>query len=95
MKVTKETLQKVAHLSRLELNKAEEKQMLKSLNDIVEWVDKLSELDTKGVVPLTHMTMEMDISREDEVKNEIPREKALNLAPKQDGAFFRVPKVIE
>jgi len=95
MKVNRDTLLKVAHLARLELDEAEEARMLDSLNDMVEWVGKLSELDTEGVAPLTHMSMETDVLRADEVKGEIAREQALRLAPDQNGESFRVPKVIE
>lgn len=95
MKVDKNTIEKIAHLSRLYLNDADEERMTKSMNNILDWVEKLQEVDTEGVLPLTHMTEEVNIIREDEIGNELEHEKALLNAPKKDSNYFRVPKVIE
>ncbi|HQS06538.1 MAG TPA: Asp-tRNA(Asn)/Glu-tRNA(Gln) amidotransferase subunit GatC, partial [Daejeonella sp.] len=53
-----------------------------------------NEVDTEGVDPLVYMSDEVNVLREDLVKYEISREEALKNAPKQDGKFFRVAKVI-
>jgi aspartyl-tRNA(Asn)/glutamyl-tRNA(Gln) amidotransferase subunit C len=55
---------------------------------------KLNELDTTGVEPLLHMSDEINVLREDEVKGSISREEALKAAPLHDEQFFKVPKVI-
>ena len=62
---------------------------------IVSWVDKLGELDTKDVEPLTSMSYEINALREDEVGDHLPHELALKNAPAKDNDYFRVPKVIE
>jgi len=95
MKVDKETLEKVAHLARLQIKPEEEDQLLKDMGEILNWVDKLSEVDTEGVEPLTHMTQEVNVFRVDKVEKTIERKDALKNAPEQDGQFFKVPKVMK
>ena len=85
----------MAHLSRLELSEQESTKMVGDLSKILNWMDQLKELDTTDVQPLTHMSEEVNVFREDLVKNELSREKALRNAPSQDGEYFQVPKVIE
>lgn len=93
MKVDKKTLEKISHLARLELDESKEEEMLESLSGILTWVEKLNELDTDNVEPLTNMSMEMNALREDEVRDHLEREKGLLNAPKKDTKFFKVPKV--
>ncbi|NEM98231.1 Asp-tRNA(Asn)/Glu-tRNA(Gln) amidotransferase subunit GatC [Pontibacter burrus] len=90
-----QTIRKLAHLSRLEFSEEKEQEMLGDLNKILNWVDKLRELDTENIEPLTHMTAEMNVMREDVAKNTITHEEALLNAPKKDSDYFRVPKVLE
>lgn len=93
MKIDKKTLEKISHLARLELDESKEKEMLESLSEILTWVEKLNELDTEQVEPLTNMTMEINALREDKVGKHLDREKGLLNAPERDKKFFRVPKV--
>ena len=65
------------------------------MTKIITWVEKLNEVDTHGVEPLTTMSHEINALREDEVKNHLNHEQALESAPKRDADYFRVPKVIE
>ena len=95
MKIDQKTVEKMAHLSRLELSEQESTKMVGDLSKILNWMDQLKELDTTDVQPLTHMSEEVNVFREDLVKNELSREKALRNAPSQDGEYFQVPKVIE
>ena len=94
MKITKEIVQKTAHLARLTFDAQGEAQMMEDLQKMVDWVDKLKELDTEGVEPLTGMSMEKNAFREDHVSGHISREQALKNAPQHDSEHFRVPKVI-
>jgi len=87
-------IDKVAHLARLEVNQEEKQGLLDDMNKILTFMDKLNEVDTTGVEPLIYMSDEVNVHREDVVKVEISREEALMNAPKQDGKFFRVAKVI-
>ena len=95
MKVDKETLEKVAHLARLSIKPEEEVQLLKDMGEILNWVDKLSEVDTEDVEPITHMTQEVNVLRADKAEKTIQREEALKNAPDQDGQFYKVPKVLK
>ncbi len=95
MKIDQNTLKKIAHLARLELDEATNESMLQDLNQILDWVAKLDELDTDGVEPLSHMTEEINQWRKDEAHDRLDKEKALQLAPRHDQDYFRVPKVID
>ncbi len=95
MQVDKEALQKIAHLARLEVRPEEEADLLNSLNEVLTWMEQLNEVDTTGIEPLTHISDETNVLREDEVKNQLLREQALANAPQHDGQFFEVPKVME
>jgi aspartyl-tRNA(Asn)/glutamyl-tRNA(Gln) amidotransferase subunit C len=95
MKIDQESLQKIAHLARLEVKPQEETEMLSSLNSVLTWMEELNEIDTENVKPLTHITLEINALREDKVIPGISRAEGLFNAPKQDGEYFRVPKVVE
>ncbi|MEQ9303100.1 MAG: Asp-tRNA(Asn)/Glu-tRNA(Gln) amidotransferase subunit GatC [Marinoscillum sp.] len=95
MKIDKATLQKIAHLARIEIDPAKEESYIKDLEEILTWVEKLNELNTDGVEPLTNMSFEINAFRSDEQSNTISHERALKNAPKKDSDYFRVPKVLE
>jgi len=95
MKIDRDLLNKIAHLSRLEIDEKDADKMIKDMSAIVDWVDKLSEVDTEGVEPLTTMSYEINALREDEVKEHLSHERALKNAPQKDADYFRVPKVLE
>ena len=95
MKIDKETLNKIAHLARLEFDDSNTEKMLKDMNSIIAFVEKLNEVNTDGVEPLTTMSHEVNALREDEVKPHLSHERALKNAPKKDSDYFRVPKVLE
>lgn len=94
MTIDQDTVEKIAHLARLELTGEEKQDMIKDMNKILDFMDKLNEIDTTGVEPLVYMTGEVNALREDVVKQEITREEALLNAPRQDGEHFLVAKVI-
>ncbi|KAB7730459.1 Asp-tRNA(Asn)/Glu-tRNA(Gln) amidotransferase subunit GatC [Rudanella paleaurantiibacter] len=95
MKVDKETLQKIAHLARLEVRPEEEAELLNSLNGVLNWMEQLNEVDTTGVEPLMHISPDLNVLRDDAVANHLPRAQALANAPQHDETFFQVPKVME
>lgn len=95
MKITKEIVEKTAHLARLQFDETEGEQITKDLQKMIDWVDKLKEVDTTGVTPLTHPSEEIDQFREDEKQLSINRNDGLKNAPKHDSVYFRVPKVIK
>ena len=65
MEIRRELLDKIAHLSRLEFEEKDAEKMMKDMTAIVDWVEKLSEVDTTGVEPLTTMSHEVNALRED------------------------------
>jgi len=95
MEVNDALIEKLAHLSRLEFNSKEKNEIKNDLQKMIAFVEKLDELDISGVEPLLHMTDEVNVLREDEVKGSISRDEALKNAPEHDGIFFKVPKVIK
>ena len=95
MKIDKQTLDKLAHLSRLEIKEADEAAMIRDLSNIVTFVEKLNEVNTDGVEPLTTMSQEINALRDDVAGGHLSHEEALKNAPSKDKDFFRVPKVIE
>ena len=95
MEINRVTLDKIAHLARLEFDEKEAVQMMKDMTEIVTWVEKLKEVNTDGVEPLTSMSHEINALREDEPEATLSREAALSQAPAINEEYFRVPKVLE
>ena len=95
MEVNDAMIEKLAHLSRLQFNDAEKEEIKNDLQRMIAFVEKLNELDLEGVEPLLHMSDEVNVLREDEIKGSISREEALKNAPGHDEKFFKVPKVIK
>ena len=111
MKVTDKDVASVADLANLELTEEERAGMLRDLNSILEYVDRLNELDTSDVPPMAQVSDRYGVdearqgsarfayaSREDVLeglRKSLPHEEALANAPDADDDFFRVPKVIE
>jgi aspartyl-tRNA(Asn)/glutamyl-tRNA(Gln) amidotransferase subunit C len=93
--ISKKEVEYVAHLARLEIDEAQKDKFTSQLNDILLYIDKLNELDTKGVEPMTHAIAVTNAFREDKIVESIGTEKSLANAPDARGEFFRVPKVIE
>ena len=107
MKVTEKDVLYVAALANLELTAEERPRMVRDLNSILEYMDKLNELNTTAVEPLAQVVTVATTdaadpysyaAREDIIeglRKSLPHEEALQNAPDTDGTFFRVPKVIE
>ena len=95
MNIDNETIAKMAHLARLDVNPNEQASLLKDMNNILHFMEKLNELDTSAVEPLIYLTDEVNVFREDIASREISPEEALKNAPKQDGTYFQVAKVID
>ena len=95
MEVNDALVEKLAHLSRLEFDAAEKTAIKKDLQRMISFVEKLDELDLEETEPLLHMSSNVNVLREDEVKGSSSREEGLRNAPAHDEQFFRVPKVIK
>lgn len=85
----------VALLARLELKDEEKELFSKQVGSIIEYMDKLDELDIDDVEPTAHVLPIKNVFREDELRASLPREKALQNAPRKYDGFYRVPKIIE
>lgn len=94
MKITRQEVQHVAGLARLELSEAEVDRMTGQLDAILTYVAKLDELDTTGVAVTTHTQGVVNAFREDEVRPSLARQEALANAPEQNGESFVVPRII-
>jgi aspartyl-tRNA(Asn)/glutamyl-tRNA(Gln) amidotransferase subunit C len=111
MKVTEKDVTYVADLANLELTADERARMVRDLNSILGYIDRLNELDTASVPPMAQVSDRYGLdpskqgserfayaSREDVhqgLRKSLPHEEALRNAPESDGIFFKVPKVIE
>src|SRR5262245_11468013 len=104
MKITEKDVAYVADLANLELTSQERERMVRDLNSILDYIDRLNELDTSGIPAMAQTVAASNVNskaakeavlREDELVPCLPRKDALANAPDSDGAFFRVPKVIE
>ncbi len=94
IKITREEVRHVANLARLELSESEEEKMTGQMNGILEYMDKLNELETKEVEPTTHAIQLQNVFRPDSVRDSLDLKLSLENAPDADGVNFVVPKVI-
>jgi len=96
MSVTKDEVNYVANLARLQLKDVEAENLKEDMNKILVYIEKLKELDTTDVKPLEHVSdVTSSTFREDKDKEPVSHEDALKNAPDADSDYFRVPRVIE
>lgn len=95
MSVSIEEVRYIASLARLRFTEEEEQRLAAQMNDILGYVDKLDELDTSGVPPMTHVLDLYNVFRDDVAESRISRDEALKNAPDADSVYIRAPKVIE
>jgi len=95
MKLSKEEVKHIALLSRLELREDEVEKFREQLSEILNFVEKLNELDTEGINPKFQIIPPQTVLREDVPSVGLPRDKALMNAPETDGEYFIVPKVVK
>jgi aspartyl-tRNA(Asn)/glutamyl-tRNA(Gln) amidotransferase subunit C len=100
MSVSEQDVERVAELASLELTSGEKSRMLRDLNSLLDYFAQLNELDTAEVAPQTQFTTHevnepASHTRPDKVAPSLDRTRVLACAPDTDGAFFKVPKVID
>jgi aspartyl-tRNA(Asn)/glutamyl-tRNA(Gln) amidotransferase subunit C len=95
MEISKEQVEHVARLARLEVSEDEKAMFARQLSGILTYMDQLKELETKGVEPTATVLPTDNVFRDDDVRPSLPQEKALSNAPDQADGFFRVPKILE
>ena len=94
-KITLEQVRHVALLARLELSPQDENRLRTDMDEMLAYVDKLNELDTKNVAPTTQVGEAGTPMRDDEVTNRPDADAILANAPSRDRNYFKVPKIIE
>ena len=95
MKIDKNTINKIARLSRIKLDDKESEDYIKDLNSILEWVDQLNEVNTQNIEPLSNISSSVLPKREDIPKDANSSDEILENAPDKLEGFFAVPKVVE
>ena len=95
MKINDDLVQHIAHLARLEFQGEDLKAIKGDMENIISFMDKLSELDTDEVEPLIFMSDEVNVLREDVVEKTVTSEQALKNAPKKDSVYYRIPKLLD
>ncbi len=94
MGISKEEVLHVAHLARLEFSEEELERFTTELSRILEYMNKLSELDTSSVEPMYHAIELENVFRKDVVRESFTEEEILKNAPRKKESYFVVPKVI-
>jgi len=94
-RITLEQVRHVARLARLELSPEQEERLRADMDEMLAYVDKLNELDTKDVTPTTQVGEAGTPMRDDEVTNQPAAEAMLANAPSRERGYFKVPKIIE
>lgn len=96
MKITEEDVTYVAGLANLDLTAEERARMVRDLNSILGYINRLNELDTTDVPPMAQTELQAgDALRADELQPCLTHEAAMANAPQTDGKFFKVPRVID
>lgn len=94
MALTIKEVEHVAMLARLSLSEEEKQIFAEQLGAILDYVEKLNELDTEGVEPLAHILPVFNVFREDEVKPGSTRDEILSNGPLTEDGYYKVPKII-
>ncbi|ASA24144.1 Asp-tRNA(Asn)/Glu-tRNA(Gln) amidotransferase subunit GatC [Paenibacillus donghaensis] len=95
MSISRQDVQHVAKLARLQLSSEEEATLTEQMNAILQYADKLNELDTENVKPTAQVLQVSNVMREDVVKESLSQEDALLNAPEEEDGHFKVPAVLE
>lgn len=93
--ISDETIEYVGILAKLELSDEEKEAAKKDMGSMLDYIDKLNELDTSGVEPMSHVFPVNNVFRDDIVTNGDDRDKILANAPEKKDGAFKVPKTVE
>jgi len=93
--IARSDVEYVAALAQLKLDDAAADRLVGELGEILAYMDLLNELDTEGVEPMMHALEVVNVYRDDVTEPSIPREAALQNAPRTDGAYFLVPRILD
>ncbi len=93
-RITSDDVRKVSNLARLEISDQDVQIYADQLEKILEYVAQLEEIDTTNIPPTTRAVEVINVLREDIIESTNSREDILNLAPRREGEFYRVPKIL-
>jgi aspartyl-tRNA(Asn)/glutamyl-tRNA(Gln) amidotransferase subunit C len=94
-KITEEQINKIAKLSQIELTQQDKERLLPQINKVIEWVEKLGDVNTENVEPLTNVNNQILNLNDDVVNDGDIAQEVLKNAPQPIYGYFSVPKVIE
>ncbi len=95
MQISKQEVERVAKLARLEITEGEKESFSRQLSSILTYIEELKSWDTTWIEPTATVLEQTNVLREDLVKPSLPVEQALMNAPDSDGGYFRVPNILE
>jgi aspartyl-tRNA(Asn)/glutamyl-tRNA(Gln) amidotransferase subunit C len=95
MKISKEEVERVAKLARLEITETEKEAFSRQLSSILTYMEQLKSVDASGVEPTATVLEQTNVFREDQVRPSLPVAKALMNAPESEEGYFVVPKILE
>ncbi len=95
MAITKETVEYVAHLARIELQPKELDKLSEQLKQILGFIDTLKKIEAAKIPPILNLSQDTNVKRGDTPRNSLLTDKALENSPSKEGKFFVVPKIIE
>ena len=95
MQISKEQVQHVAKLARLEITETEQEAFSRQLSSILTHIEQLKSWDTTGIEPTSTVLDQTNVFREDQTRPSLSIEQALANAPDSEGGYFRVPRILE
>lgn len=95
MKINRESILKLANLSKLKFNESEMDLISKDLSKMLDFINQLENLDTEGIEPLIHINEEANNWRGDQVGEMLSQKDAISNSPNKDGTYFKLPKVLD
>ncbi|MCF8243984.1 MAG: Asp-tRNA(Asn)/Glu-tRNA(Gln) amidotransferase subunit GatC [Saprospiraceae bacterium] len=95
MQIDRDLILRLENLAKLELSEEERERLRLDLTNILQMVEKLKELDTSNIEPLTYISDAANMLREDQIKAQVTNEHALSNAPEKSEPYFKVPKVMQ
>ena len=95
MKIDIKVIEKLSALSKLKFSEKETELISEDLSKMLDFINKLKEVNTEGVEPLIHINEEINNWREDQLDEMLSQSKALENSPAKDGTYFKIPKVLD
>ncbi len=94
-KISLAEVEHVARLARLSIKPDDKPRFAEQLSRILDYIEKLNQLDTEAIPPTAHILALGNVFRQDQTQGSLPEGKSLANAPEKEGRFFKVPRVIE